>query len=305
VNEKKGFTLIVTMDLRAGRVLPPTAIHHGTFGVSIGRGRQRLMHEAMTNQREDIQVLFKETHWNNGQICVLYLQHIVALYASRPHEVIGLIWDAATCHESEEINNFVAENNANPNTPDIHLFGIDGGLTSIIQPCDLVVNKDLKQGVKQGYMQLKIERTTTNDPGHAEFKRDREDMNNIIVNTIQELNRKQRATASFRKSFRFCGLDPDIEDEDQTEFYKHLNNIAQSSTYRARKDLPVKLSAKQKRDFAKLTGNAEREEMMKRLTEEKKARDGAERLECDMLASNAALLVDGSFTGELRSLVDA
>jgi hypothetical protein len=71
-----------------------------------------------------------------------------------PDEKIGLIWDSASTHECEDVVNFAEDLG-------LIMGFIPAGQTSVLQVCDMVVNKPLKQRFEQQYCAYK----TNMDPG--------------------------------------------------------------------------------------------------------------------------------------------
>ena len=62
---------------------------------------------------------------------------------------IGLIWDHAPAHDSAEVQAFLHENR------EWLVTGlIPGGMTSILQVCDVAANHDLKVLMRQWYTTL-------------------------------------------------------------------------------------------------------------------------------------------------------
>eukprot|EP00122_Pirum_gemmata_P006591 Pgem_evm3s6027 len=71
----------------------------------------------------------------------------------------GLIWDSAPVHIAEQVLNWLREDNENnPEGTVVILALIDGGLTSIIQACDIIMNKfkPIKDHVRGLYLERKV-----------------------------------------------------------------------------------------------------------------------------------------------------
>lgn len=66
-----------------------------------------------------------------------------------PDDKIGFIWDAASSDLSEDVIDYAEELG-------ITIGFISGELTSILQICDLILKKPLKQLFRQFYTEFKI-----------------------------------------------------------------------------------------------------------------------------------------------------
>ena len=80
-----------------------------------------------------------------------------------PEKKIGLIIDMCSSHNTEGLKDFVEEN-----WDSLVVGYFDGGLTSFIQVCELVANKDLKRLIVDGYYVLLIEFICEHNLTHPE-----------------------------------------------------------------------------------------------------------------------------------------
>lgn len=82
---------------------------------------------------------------------------------------------------------------------------IDGCLTSVYQPCDVVVNKPLKTKIRSEYYK-KLSQTTSKPGDKVVISR--EDCVGFIERAIEEVNDEQNYTPYISSAFALCGLDP-------------------------------------------------------------------------------------------------
>ena len=111
---------------------------------------------------------------------------------------------------------------------------IPGGLTSVMQLCDLIVNKLFKQYLRDFYYKWRtayIRRMrATGVTGKLNIKLPRDEMIRFIEASIRKLNRQQLAKPTIRKTFQKIGQDPWV---DCAEAFKaHLDSISEGSMYR-------------------------------------------------------------------------
>lgn len=117
---------------------------------------------------------------------------------------------------------------------------IDGGLTSILQVCDLTANKQIKAIIKEAYYKwraqyIKAERSRLGDKhAHIKLKMNIEEMTSIIEKSVKHFNSLQKESRSIAKTFIKAGQDPYTNCEE--EFNAHLEALAKlpsySSTYK-------------------------------------------------------------------------
>ena len=103
---------------------------------------------------------------------------------------------------------------------------IDACLTSIYQPCDVVVNNPLKQKMRKRYFEKASSRRVK--PGEK-FKNIREELIDIVELAYEDVNKTLYDTHSIRKSFAMCRLDSYVGDR---YFNKYLANLEESSMYK-------------------------------------------------------------------------
>ena len=134
MSEKDGCTLMVSMEWRTSSLIMPFMIFNGGFG-------KRLMNEWKNHDKST--VLFTEKHWQTQYTMKIYLQ---ALRLNFPKgSVIGLVVDKASSHMGTLQHWLEGENLKDATGTKIILEYIDECLTSIYQPCDVLINHLLKQ----------------------------------------------------------------------------------------------------------------------------------------------------------------
>ena len=92
---------------------------------------------------------------------------------------------------------------------------IPGGLTSVIQVCDLIINKTFKQILRYKYYAWRRvyirQKRAEGVQGKLNIKLPRDEMIGFIETTIKELNRRQLEKPTIRTMFRKVGQDPSID----------------------------------------------------------------------------------------------
>jgi transposase len=145
--------------------------------------------------------------------CCCYLRWLKACY---PNDKLGLIWDAASSHFSEQVMQEAADLG-------ITLAGIPPGCTSLIQVCDLLTNKPLKQAFKKRYVSWKIR----SDPGPGgKYKLDRDNIICWLEDAFEEVNVNLSPQCKIAKAFATYGQDHRSKDQTALHEYqaKHEEN---------------------------------------------------------------------------------
>ena len=84
------------------------------------------------------------------------------------------------------------------------MAGIPPGCTSLIQICDLIANKPIKQAFKKRYMSWKI----ASDPGPGgKYKVDRKDVLSWLEQAIEDVNAHMSSGSEVAKAFATYGKD--------------------------------------------------------------------------------------------------
>lgn len=221
IDVKDGFTLMVTMDMASSQLTSPFIIFKGRFDA-------RLMKEWSENPTWT--VLFTKTHWQTPSTVIIYLEYLRKLYPSK--RVIGLIWDKASSHYSEEVIDYIAQSNQTA-TPKIVVDFVDAGLTSVHQPPDVVIKKPLKKAICSQYEQLMANRFE-----EEKYKPRKavavscEEIVEIVEDAYHSINMVNNTDDKFiRNSFDMCGLNP--WSNDMHAYHKHLGSLSENGIYKS------------------------------------------------------------------------
>jgi hypothetical protein len=83
-------------------------------------------------------VMFTENHWMSEECMKIYLDRIRGLF---PGKKVGITFDYAPSHSKVLMQWILDENVADKTSTTLVVDYIDPCLTSIYQPCDIVVNR--------------------------------------------------------------------------------------------------------------------------------------------------------------------
>jgi hypothetical protein len=186
-DSKKGCTVAVGCEMFESKLLAPFVIMDGTTDGYLARRYCDWGGAAV--------VKFQNKHWMDKSIATSYLDWLSSCY---PDEKIGLIWDFAAAHKCAEVLTHAQSLN-------ITVTFVPAGLTSVLQVCDLVVNKALKQHFKRKYCFFKVR----NDPGPGgKYAVHRDDILYWIEDAVQTYNENQLLQRGVSKAFTKYGQDP-------------------------------------------------------------------------------------------------
>ena len=174
---------------------------------------------------------FQQKHWFDEDITIQWFDwQLDVLY---PGKKVGITLDMAPAHQGGRVKAYIDRRTAEGR---LVAEPIDGGLTSVLQICDLVANKEVKSLIQKGYLKyrkefIKAERAKTPDDPNRRItmKIPVVQMMEIIEEAIKEFNRRQRETGSIRKMFVSAGQNPWVECEE--EFKEHLDALAKLPVY--------------------------------------------------------------------------
>ena len=205
---KKGCTIGVSCELFESEVLAPFVIMDGTNDGYLAR--------RYSNWDGPAAVTFQAKHWMDNIKAIQYLDWLASCY---PDHRIGLIWDFAAAHKSVQVLDHAA-------TLGVTLGYIPAGLTSILQVCDLVLNKPLKQGFKKLYCAWKIR----SDPGAGgKYNVPRDDVIHWMEDYVANINATQGSTQRVAPAFKSYGQD--FRQDSGEDFAKHLGTFEDISIY--------------------------------------------------------------------------
>ena len=129
---------MVAADLTDSKLLRPFIVLNGKYGATL--------HKEYLFWDGTCEVAFQKKHWFDTPITIRWLKWLKEQYP--PKTKIGLIWDHAPAHDSGEVEAYLE---ANEHWLTVML--IPGGMTSIMQVCDVVTNPQLKSLIRKWYMQ--------------------------------------------------------------------------------------------------------------------------------------------------------
>lgn len=232
-NEKAGFTLMLGSELGSSQLVPPFIVFTGTKISEAVRPEQTLAYKykdwSKGPNRTGV-VTFQKKHWFDKDIFIMWLEWI--LEQVFPGKKVGIIIDRAPCQDCPEVDAHVKKWTEEGR---LVLRYISGGLTPVLQVCDLTVNKDIKNLIKQGYYRWRSkfisaarERGAT---GSVTLKMPITEMADIVEAAVKGFNQDERQRRSIEKTFRKAGQDPWCHDEDL--FKSHLDDLTQSSLFKA------------------------------------------------------------------------
>ncbi|BBN01840.1 hypothetical protein MPTK1_2g10670 [Marchantia polymorpha subsp. ruderalis] len=133
-------------------------------------------------------VTFHPKHWMDKDECCIYLEYLASCYAG---EKVGLIWDAASSHFSDQVKEKAADLN-------ITWGCIPLGCTRLIQVCDLIANKPIKQAFKTRHVSWKI--ASNRDP-RGKYKVDQKDVISWLEQSIEDVNASMSTCSEVAKVF--------------------------------------------------------------------------------------------------------
>jgi hypothetical protein len=162
-----------------------------------------------------------------SQAAIIYLQHLLTLF---PKKKIGLIWDKHSSHYSEEVMEFIDNNNKDPEKGKIISAIVDEGLTPIIQVPDVAVNKPFKQKLKEHYYKYRLE---TEIKVGRKVKVSREKVVEFILNSMDEINAESTKTYLIHDAFKYCGLNPWSLKNSLDAFAEHLDKLESNQILKA------------------------------------------------------------------------
>lgn len=187
---------------------------------------------------------FQAKHWFDSRITIRWLEWLQQQY--EPDKKILLIWDHAPAHDSEEVATYLAEH-----VDRLVVCLIPGGLTSVLQVCDLACNAQLKTLFKAHYLQWRAGQLRRLQAEYEErvaelsetgvgripkptLKRDRSAIIHMVEAAFRQFNDEQSAKVveerTIRKTFQRAGQDPFAED--LSCFDKHIADLMDNPTYR-------------------------------------------------------------------------
>ena len=171
-------------------------------------------------------IAFQKRHWFDTDITIRWLKWLQQQF---PGKKIGLIWDHAPAHTNSIVNQFLQLASTW-----LTAVLIPGGLTSVLQVCDLIINKVFKQFARNGYYSWRTrfikEKRLEGVSGKLKVKIPRDVLINIIEESIKKMNRLQQQKPTIRSMFQKAEQDPVVNCEEQ--FKMHLDSLQKNSMYK-------------------------------------------------------------------------
>ena len=172
-------------------------------------------------------VTFQKKHWFDTDITIRWLKWLRKQF---PNQRIGLVWDHAPAHVNKVVEQFLREASTWLTTA-----LIPGGLTSVLQVCDLIINKNLKQHIRTMYYQWRAEyvrrlRREEGIQGKLNVKIPRDTLIDICERAVEKMNQVQHENPTIREMFRKVGQDPFVDCS--VKFKEHLDNLEKDTMYK-------------------------------------------------------------------------
>ena len=146
---------------------------------------------------------------------------------------VGISLDMAPVHWGGRVKAYIDRRTAEGR---LVVEEIEGGLTSVLQVCDLVANKEIKHIIKTLYLKYRTEfimAEQAKTPGEPNrrimMKIPIVKMMEIIEKAVKQFNDRQRETKSVKKEFVNAGQDP--WKDCKQRFKAHLNSLSKLPLY--------------------------------------------------------------------------
>jgi len=206
--DKKGLTGMLCMEMYTSQILDPFIVLDGTYEGTLSK--------QWANYAGSASVHFQKNHWMDKIIAKKFLHWLRGLY---PGKKIGLIWDRAAAHISDEVVQCAKELG-------IIVELLHAGMTAIMQPCDIWLNKAIKTIVKKLYYAYK--NSLKLETGQK-VEVPREQIITWIEQAVREVDVGQRRTRKIASIFEQCGLNP--HDLEKVQLGMHLQSLSEDSIY--------------------------------------------------------------------------
>ena len=245
---------MVTAELNSSQILNPFIVFTGSTGFTYDPNaedaeseivRKRPHLARLSNQYKDWEgiatIMFQKKHWFDVHITIAWLKWLKAQY-NRPGVKIGLIWDKAP---SQKESCTMVQDWIEKNKDWLVVELIPGGMTSILQVCDLTCNAVLKRKLKSKYYAWRVKEVRRlkelhKDKVHFKLKIPRGDLTKIIEEVFKEYNQDEltQNTAStsghyksIERTFNKVGQNP--WNDDLSKFNAFLADLSKDSMYKA------------------------------------------------------------------------
>eukprot|EP00918_Siedleckia_nematoides_P048972 GHVU01107322.1.p1 GENE.GHVU01107322.1~~GHVU01107322.1.p1 ORF type:complete len:420 (-),score=31.49 GHVU01107322.1:865-2124(-) len=180
-----------------------------------------------------------QKHWMNNETMVRWMHFIRLQMIGKGYRKVAVIVDSASQHLKDNVIEYCASTHDTECA--IHILFIQGGLTSILQPCDVYVNKIVKDLIKLALRWLRATRRVGGDSDAAyKVGTFRAELALVVCATFAILNTQQKAPnhkhrQGIARAFKMCGLDPSeagtAAGKDMPLFEDHINKLKRSPCY--------------------------------------------------------------------------
>ena len=135
-------------------MLPPFVVYDGTK-ITAAKLLERTLAYKYRNWRNSKpgrtgRMTFQKKHWFDADITIMWLEFL--LDELFPGKKVGLSMGQAPCHKAKTVQAYIKKMQ---DMGRLALEFIDGGLTSVIQVCDLDGNKPLNINIKRRYLRYR------------------------------------------------------------------------------------------------------------------------------------------------------
>ena len=234
---KAGFTAMVSCNLLTSKMDPPFVVYNGTK-LKDARYREQTLAWKWRNWRNSAlgrtgYMAFQKKHWFDADVTIEWFEWLLnVLY---PQEKVGVSLDMAPCQTNKEVVDYIKKKYDEGR---LVVGFINGGLTSVLQVCDLVANKEFKAQIKREYMRfraeyLKAERAKTPEEPmrRIKVKIQVDKMTELVEKSVKIFNDGQRGNPSIAKTFKSAGQHPWEACEE--EFKAHLDSLEKLPLYKS------------------------------------------------------------------------
>ncbi|EEY56823.1 cleavage induced hypothetical protein [Phytophthora infestans T30-4] len=192
---KKGCTVMVSAEMSSSKVLPP-------FYCDDRDSQWHPLLDVFTTWRDeggDASVHIQPSHWMDTPTAKKYAD----LFAHICQEMIDYLNEKGIMYEF-----------------------IPAGLTSIMQICDLYVNRPLKAAIKKNFMRWKVSQTI---PPGGKYKVDRVQVIQWVEEAVSMVNEKQNSDRKIEYMFKRLGQDP--RQPSNQAFQEHIGLLQENEVY--------------------------------------------------------------------------
>ena len=229
---------MVTAEMNSSTIKQPFLVFTGTKMENAKRPYQTNDFKYSTRREDGLGFLcvnHQEKHWFDGIITIRYLKFLC--YEVYPGKKVGLIWDHAPQHVSAKVQRVIdqlCEEGC------LVLMLILKGLTSVMQVCDLVGNKSLKQFIKNKYYEWRSEyiaqqRNIIRIGKSIKVKVPTGRMIQFVEAAVDNFNSKQSKNKTIKECFNKSGQNPWNKNNGDL-FIQHLNSLKECTHFKRNVD---------------------------------------------------------------------